>query len=436
MAHLGKILWQRVRSHPWRALLLGILLGLGAAAGAAQWWASYHFREAQRSLHADRIEEARRHVQVCLRLWPRGKETLLLAARIERKGDNLAEAARYLTECARLHGSNEATQLEWILMRAQGGEVDDVEGGLWNCVQSDHPETNEILEALAKGYLQHFRAETAKRCLDLWLERDPTAVRAWTWRGDVFQRADRLEDAASDYRHGVELEPDHVGLRLRLVNLYLTQHRLNEARPHVEQLVRVEPENPAVLLAVAQCYLEGGADDRAREVLEKVLRRDPNNVGALMLLGQVASGQERPEEAEGYYRRALALKPHDLEVLLHLSRCLQQRGRGREAAEYHKLYDAGVAASIRLGELQRGRLDRMPSDPSMLSEVGKLLLQLGEDAGALHWLFRALKEDPDHKPTHEILQRYFTEKGDFEKAAEHTRVLVRLGQQTAPPTGP
>jgi Tfp pilus assembly protein PilF len=435
MLRFGKTLWQPLRRHPWAVVLVLLLVPAAAVAGV-QLWATYHFHQAQQALAELREAEARRHVQACLRVWPRGKETLLLAARIEREAENLPEAARYLTEYARLHGPTEATQLEWVLLRAQGGEVEEVEEGLWKCVQEDHPATNQIFEALARGYLSHSRLSAAKLCLDRWIEREPTAVRAWVLRAEVFERLGGVEPAVADLKRAQELAPDHPGIRLALVNLYLSRHQLTEAVALVRHLVRLEPDNLAVLVALAQCHIEGGLEDQAREVLEKVLRQDPNNIPALLLLGQVASGQEHPDEAEGYFRRAMALKPHDLEVLLHLSRCLQQRGRHREAKELRDKYEAGVAARVRLGELQRGSLDRMPSDPAVLSEVGKLLLQLGQDNGALHWLFRALKEDPEHKPTHEILQRYYTEKGDFDKAAEHNRVLVRLGQQAAPPTGP
>ena len=198
---------------------LGCIMGLAAvliatAIGGANLWAWYHFRAAEKALRAEKLDEARGHVTCCLRVWQRGPASHLLAVRIARAGGQYPEAEHYLAECNRLqHGASEQSQLEEILLRAQSGELAEVEPGLWECVHTNHPESTRILETLAQVYIREGRTQTALTCLNLWLEREPSTARAWHWRGVALEGLDHFEQAIPEYKKALELEPGRWGQR-------------------------------------------------------------------------------------------------------------------------------------------------------------------------------------------------------------------------------
>jgi Tfp pilus assembly protein PilF len=63
-----------------------------------------------------------------------------------------------------------------------------------------------------------------------------------------------------------------------------------------------------------------------------------------------------------------------------------------------------------------------PSDPAPRHEAGVILFRNGQEQEGLRWLASALQQDPNHRPTHELLVEYFEKHGQPEKAAQHRRL--------------
>jgi Tfp pilus assembly protein PilF len=68
-----------------------------------------------------------------------------------------------------------------------------------------------------------------------------------------------------------------------------------------------------------------------------------------------------------------------------------------------------------------------PRDPNLRYKAGRIFLDSRQDAEGLRWLSSALQEDPNHRPTHQLLADYYRKNGKTELAEEHQRVLLRLG---------
>ena len=75
--------WLQPKLAAWLAAAL-VLLGFGLYFGYDDIVAEYHFRAAQRAFHNRQFSDARAHVDVCLRTWPKSAATQLLTARIAR----------------------------------------------------------------------------------------------------------------------------------------------------------------------------------------------------------------------------------------------------------------------------------------------------------------------------------------------------------------
>jgi tetratricopeptide (TPR) repeat protein len=405
------------------AVAVGVFL---AAAAAVHLWALYQFRAAERALREDRLDDAGRHIRQCLTVWSRGAATQLLAARVERAGDHFTQAEEHLQEATRLQGGpSEATQLEWVLARAQYGEVDAVGSGLMGCVERGHAESGRMLEALARGFMRQMRWVEANACLNRWIALEPDAARAWHLRGFVQEHLDHAGEAWADYHKAVELAPWRWETRLRLGEMALLVSDPVEAEKQLGPLAQSHADRPSVMVAWAHCLTLRGKLDEARTVLDPLLAAHPDEVAALVERGRLECAAGRPADGEAFLRRALALRPFEIAVLNPLVLCLKELpGHQAEAAELLARRKQAEADRDKLQRLLQAPPGSSSSKPARAAEVGRLLLQLGEDEAALDWLQQAVGMDPGHRPAHESLARYYEAHHDAEKAALHRRLAA------------
>jgi tetratricopeptide (TPR) repeat protein len=409
-------------------LLSGLLLVTGGLL-AVDGWAAWQEHRARTALAEERFDEAQDHIRRALWLRPERVSTNLLAARIARLRGASAEAEQYLDRCGRRNELTEQVQLEWLFLRCQRGEVDELAPGLLALVDRGHAESVAILEALAGVYMRQARYLEALRCLDRWVEHDPNSVRARDWRGWVSNQLDHRGQAISDYERALELQPGRSEVRLRLAQILVDSSRQAEAVPHLERLRQEQPDNPEVLVALARCRLVQSRPDEARTLLDSVLATHPDDFDALLQRGKMDLQDRKFADAERWLRKALKRTPQNAEARYSLYLSLQgQPGRQAEAREELARSRQDRQTRDRLTRLLRTELSARPNDPDLAAEAGKLLLQLGEDERGLFWLHRALALDPRHAASHRALLAYYERTRNATKATEHRQQLAALGQ--------
>jgi Tfp pilus assembly protein PilF len=412
-------------------VLLACLACAAAGLGGLNLWAWYSYRAAEQALGDERPDEARRHVGRCLWVWRWRPGAHLLAARVARAQEDYGEAESHLDECQQLQGeASEAVQLEWLLLRAQGGEVDEVAAGLWYAVEQGHPERAMILSVLARAYMRNANFDAALRCLDRWLQEQSDSAQALDWRGWVMEQTQNETEARRAYEQALDLQPQRHAVRRRLALMLLGQNRVPEARAQLEALRARQAEQADDQFAWARLYLLEGDLERAEEGLTEFLARHPDNPDALVSRGKLALMRSRAVEAETYLRRAEKFAPADQAVLGGLERALrQQPARQREADDYLKRCLKAQANQKRLTLLLGQMAGRLARQPRAAAEAGRLLLELGLTQPARYWLDVALKADDRLPEAHLGLAEYYRRVGNTALAERHRR----LAGQAAPP---
>ncbi len=405
-------------------LILAGIAFLASAGLACEGWAVWQERSARRALDQDRLDEARRSVDRALYFHPARVSTNLLAARIARRRGAFPEAALHLDRCRQAGEMSEPALLEWLLLRCERGEVDELSARLLSLVDHDHPESPAILEALAGAYMRQTRYLEALRCLDRWLERTPDSIRALDWHGWVCNQLDHRAQAIDDYERILELQPQRSGVRFRLADILVESSRHDAAVSHLERLLEEEPANPAVMVALGRCRVAQCRVDEARALYDAALEVQPGHFEALLHRGQLELSECRFADAERWLRKALAKAPLDPAARYALFRCLRaQPGRESEAQQALARWKQDRMTRDRLTRLLRTELDLRPKDPEIARETGELFLQLGEDRRGLYWLNRSLVLDPRHAASHRALIAYYERTGDTARAAEQRKKL-------------
>jgi tetratricopeptide (TPR) repeat protein len=416
------------RRRPRTTLLALALAVLAGAAGAFYLYALGQWHAAQAAVKEGHLADVRGRLELCLTLWPRSVPVHLLAARAARLGGDFPTAEAHLQRCLRLPGGDgDATQLEFLLMRVQTGETDEVAPTLLRCVANKHPESPLILETLARSYMYDLRYGPALSVLEIWMREAPDSGTPYFYRGWVVERLQHTKDAEKDYERALELDPNLVPARLRLAEIQLDHADPEAARAHLERLRAQCPDRPEVTARLGQCRLLQGQKEEARRLLEEAVQRLPNDPDLLIGLAKLEVQEGHPAVAEKWLRQALANDPYEAQAGYLLVSALQAQGRSAEAEEALEGYTKRKADLERAAHLLGKGMRHAANDPDELAEIGTLFLRMKQDRLGLYWLHEALKFDPGHGPAHEALAAYYEKQGRAEEAAAHRRALPPAG---------
>jgi tetratricopeptide (TPR) repeat protein len=426
-------LLRRVRRRPWVAA--GVALAVVITGPLCGWVAARHqWQAAREALAADRAQEARARLALPLALWRWDPAVQVAAARAARLCGDLPAAEAHLKRALRLaDGATEAVQLEFLLLRVQTGEVDQVAPILIAAADGGHPEAPLILSTLAVAYMNNLRYRPAFACVSRWIELCPDAAKAYQFRGWVLERMSRHKAAAADYQKALELDPELVPVRLRLAEMLLEDHQPQEAVTHLERLYRQVPDHPLVQARLGMCRFLQGRAEEARRLMEAAAAQLPNDPTLHIYLARLDLQEGRAAEAEWRLRAVVKADPSDTEAYHSLLAAVQAQGRTAEAAQILKEYDRARAVLDRSHKLLREVADGPSAGAGDYAELGELLLGVNQESRGLYWLFEALERDPDQQRAHRALAAYYERKGDATKAAAHRRRLREPTPQAQQP---
>jgi tetratricopeptide (TPR) repeat protein len=435
--------FRNLLSWPRRHLrLLSLLLVLaipGAGAAGVSLWAQYHFDAARHALDRDDLDEALYHLDLCLKVPFRGAAVHLLAAQAARRRDAYEEAEKQLAACEQLAGMTKEVARERLLLTAQQGELEGVEGLLQSQTSANDRETVLILESLAKGYSSRFWQAEALECLNRQLERRPRHSVALLMRAHVFEELARkgqveyAADALRDYEQAIEVNPS-FDARLGLASALYRVGRPRDALLEYERLRSALADNAEVLLGLARCRYSLHELDDAQRLLDELLEQHPDHKAALLERGRLALHTGKLDEAEKWLRRAVVLAlPCEAGPLRSLSQCLEAQNKHEEASR--------CLDRLRKNEMELLGVDcrifqanRDPHNVALRYEIARDLMRLGREQEGVAALFHVLEQQPRHGPADAMLADYFERIGQPVRAARHRAKASPAGELRPGPT--
>jgi tetratricopeptide (TPR) repeat protein len=401
-----------------------IVLALGVVALVA-WQVRVHtsawgeLKAGRAALDRDDPESARRHFERCLEEWPQSGEVNLLAAGAARRCGDFGAAEKYLTQADRLGCAAADIEVEYALIRAQSGHLDEAESALLHHLKQGHPQGPQILAVLIPLYASQFRWSEADSLGAKWVQLAPGSARAWKAHAAIQERLQKTDAALDALRRVVELTPDDRKARSDLVRLVLeTRQPPDEAAGHAEWLTQTDPRDATALVQLAECREAQSRTGDAVVLLDRVIAEHPPDPKVFYLRGRLAMARGAAT-ALPFLRRAVALDRSDPDIRYWLFVCLQQVGTPAQASEAEKQWRQCAADLRRAGELGAA-ISAAPHDPELRREMGELFLRNGRDADGLRWLESALRERPDHAPTHRALAAYYERLGRPDLARRHS----------------
>ena len=211
-----------------------------------------------------------------------------------------------------------------------------------------------------------------------WIASDlPNSARAHSKYGFALDKADRLDEAADQYRVALRLNPTEKEVHFGLGEVLVAQSRLNEGRTELEEAVRSDPHNGEYHSEYGYALERLGRKDEARTEHTLAIRLAPKSGRVHYEHAMFLFREGKMDEAIPEFQATLKHDPNHPEAHYHLGRTLFLRGDLQGA---------------KIQYLEAGRLD--PKAP-VHNELGVVYMRLGQPAKAIEQFEEALRQRPD-----------------------------------------
>ncbi|SHM65105.1 tetratricopeptide repeat protein [Roseibium suaedae] len=226
-------------------------------------------------------------------------------------------------------------------------------------------------------------------------------------------RAGHLEEAASQLRRVVFVEPDNTAARANLGNCQFLLGDHANAETNFIEVLAASPDNRNALYGLATVRMEQGKRAAALDPAQRLLALMPDSAPALTLYGQIISTDAQTSNAVASLRKAVNIDPTYQPALISLAELCIRRKR----------FDEALDLARRAHELQ-------PSAGAPLRIMSDALQHQGAFEEAHDALMKAIEVDPGHRL--ETLVRLSTvcrKMGNGIDALLHARQAVRVSPQ-------
>lgn len=215
--------------------------------------------------------------------------------------------------------------------------------------------------------------------------RQPNNVAGLELMAEAAQRAARWQEAEFALKSALGLQPDNIGLRLRLGEVYLEMGDASAARDVFRQLTERWPHSDRAWASLGLLDARLGRHERALQELDTALAENPLLPEVQLAVGELLLYRGEPEAALEPLRAASNLQPEDPQVAARLGQALLALDRPAEALATLR---TGVAGGFAPKDVQRALVLALIQQ-GVLSEAQRVIDALG-DSGDETTALRAL----------------------------------------------
>jgi tetratricopeptide (TPR) repeat protein len=205
-------------------------------------------------------------------------------------------------------------------------------------LEKQFPNDEDVLYLAARQHMKAFNDDTFAM-----FQRVPSSYRVHQLSAEIFEVENRFDEAISEYRQAIQINPNAPDLHFRLGRAILLQSHSTEA------------------LALAS------------DQFQAELKLSPEDAACEFQLGQIAQVQTKTAEAQTHFERALQLSPDFVQAMLALSK-LVDRPRAIElltrAAKIQPDNEA-IHYSLMTAYRDSGQMEKAKAEKAILDRLQK-----------------------------------------------------------------
>ncbi len=214
----------------------------------------------------------------------------------------------------------------------------------------------------ANRMLEQGDSETALELLKSAVSRQPSNVAALELMAEAAQLGRRWQEAEFALKSALALQPENIGLKLRLGEVYLSKGDASAARDVFRQLTQQFPQSDRAWAALGLLDANLGNLDQAEDALALALQENPLLAEVQLAFGELVLQRGDSEQALQAFSAAANLLREDPAVQARTGQALLGLGRYLEAEPLLKtaieqgFNGADVQRALVLCQIQQGNL--------------------------------------------------------------------------------
>ncbi|MCU1239076.1 MAG: tetratricopeptide repeat protein [Candidatus Solibacter sp.] len=219
------------------------------------------------------------------------------------------------------------------------------------------PKDADVLYSMARFHMKAFNDTTLSM-----FQRTPASYRVHQLSAEVFEVQGRYDEAITEYRKAIALNPTAPDIHFRLGRAVLMAQQgpaaLEQARAEFGAELKLNPEDAACEFQLGQiAYVQRKSDEATRH-FQRAIALSPAFPEPLIALAKVHADAKRNSEAIALLERAITLQP------------------GNESAHYALMVAYRNAGDMNKAKAEKATLDRLQKPPE--GEFTQFLKKLGQ----------------------------------------------------------
>jgi Flp pilus assembly protein TadD len=212
--------------------------------------------------------------------------------------------------------------------------------------------------------------------------------------GVILNQKGQTDEAISQLREVLRLDPDRAEAHYNLGIVLLNQGQTDEAAGQLQETIRLKPDDAEAHGNLGVALAKQGRTDEAIREYQEAIRIEPDNASTHSNLGFLLGQQGRADEAIAQLQESIHLKPDSAEAHYNLGFVLDKQSRADEAIREYQ-------AAIRF----------KPEDALIHNSLGIALARTGRVDEAIGQFQEALRLKPDYADAHTNLGIALAKKG-------------------------
>ena len=199
----------------------------------------------------------------------------------------------------------------------------------------EDPSSAEAFYGLGSVYLQPQESAEARRSFERAVQLQPnypgTLPKSWNNLGILAARAGRTDEAISNFRQALKLDPDYTIALNNLGNAHRQEKQWEEAKSAFQHSLEMNAADPEANYGMGMVFAQLDQTQQAYEYLQKALAARPVYPEALNNLGILYLRTKRRNEAEHSFQESIRVAPSFDQAYLNLSRLYAMEGDTQKA---------------------------------------------------------------------------------------------------------
>lgn len=149
----------------------------------------------------------------------------------------------------------------------------------------------------------------AQQIVDDVLQKNPSAVDAWQFKGDLYRTDKKPADALAAYKKVLEIKPKSATVHANIIMLLIQEKKLDLAAQQLDEMKKVAAKLPITVYMEALIAFAKQDIPAAKSAMDNFLKMQPDNPQGLQLAGIIAYQQQSDVQAQAYLTKALQKAP-------------------------------------------------------------------------------------------------------------------------------